>query len=119
LSKIDANPESALKTIEAVRREAPPWWKGETADEVERRELEFIVKIDDLPRLKLMTNMYLRDERAGRFDAVFTLAEAARQTGNKAAAQLLIGEILRREPQNNAANALLKKWAILEAKERK
>jgi len=119
LSKTDENPESALKTIEAVRRQAPPWWKGETVDEVERRELEFIVKIDDLPRLKLMTNMYLRDQRASRFDAVCNLAVAARQSGNKAAAQLLIGEILRREPQNNAANALLKKWAILEAKERK
>ncbi len=119
LSKTGEDPESALKTIEAVRRERPIWWKGEVVDEVERRELELILKIDDLPRLKLMTGLYLREEKAGRFDAIYNLAAAARQSGNKAAAQLLIGEILRRDPKNSAARALLKTSALPEAKERK
>ena len=96
----------ALRRIGTIRREAPSWLP-DVRDKIDGLELDTVLSMDDLPRLKQAARDHLREGRAGRVERIVEAARVAGADGRTAVARILLGEVLRMDPRNAAALAVL------------
>lgn len=105
----DSQDAAGALALLAEARRARPDWLAPAAARLENLELPLHARGDDPLRLQYLARADLaRDPRAP--DAMLSLAQAAHLAGHEANARLLVKEILRAQPEHDAALAQLRAW---------
>ena len=107
-----ATPSGAAEALRLVRavRKAEPAWLGAARPELEWREVLLAVQADDLSLLQLNLRTYLRGRPAG-LARVLEQASAWHAEGRNSVALLAVREVLRQQPEQAAAQKLLREWS--------
>lgn len=120
LAAIDArvksgiDPSDTIRLIGAVRRAAPAWLPS-VAAELPPREIELAARAGDLPLLQLLVRTRLRADGA-HATAIIGQARAWHRSGRVQEGLLVVREILRADPDDQAAVDLLALWEPKPAK---
>jgi hypothetical protein len=104
-----ARAADALRLVRLVRK-AEPEWLGTVLPELEWREVLLAVRADDPSLLQLNLRTYLRGKPGG-VTRVLDQAKVWRAEGRNAVALLTVREVLRQQPDDAAAQKLLREWS--------
>lgn len=102
------NAPDALALIHDIRKSAPPWLGG-IDEALSRRELDWVVRHNDLPLLQLTIRNYLR-QVGNHSQAALDLATRWHDEGRKTESLLVAREILKLKPDFEPALKALTAW---------